>query len=66
MTGTGWDGLATVMLVLMFGEALLGVVCVVAATVLLVRRQKERALGLVAGWLLGLCAAGSLVWPLYL
>jgi hypothetical protein len=60
-TGTGFDDLATIVTVLLLGEILLGTACVIAAVVLSVRGKGPKALGLLAGWLVGLLVAWLII-----
>jgi len=54
--GGGFQDLAAVALVLVGGEAALGLACLVAGAVQFRRGRREIGLGLVVGWIVGLAA----------
>jgi hypothetical protein len=53
-SGGGMEDLAAIGLIVVGGEALLGIVCLLTGALMFRRDERERGLGLVAGWLAGL------------
>lgn len=59
--GGGFEDLAAAVGVLVFGEIMVGLVCVIAGIVLIARGRRDLGLGLAGGWALGLAAGWALV-----
>jgi hypothetical protein len=53
-SGGGMEDLAAIGFTVVGGEALLGVVCLISGSLFFRRGERERGLGVVAGWLAGL------------
>ncbi|HEX6870052.1 MAG TPA: hypothetical protein VF163_03050 [Micromonosporaceae bacterium] len=52
----GFRDLATVVGVFLLIEVIIGLACLIAGTVAFVKGKRDRGLGLVAGWLIGVVA----------
>ena len=53
-SGGGIEDLAAIVYTLAGGELLLGLVCLVGGAVMFRKQERERGIGLAAGWLVGL------------
>lgn len=59
--GDGFEDLKAIVFTLSGGELLLGLVCLVAGALLFRKDERERGIGLIAGWLVGLALVVTVI-----